>query len=193
MNLDLFAPPHRGPQISGTTETPNGVEPSDHSGGDEPGESHGVARNRLNIGSLILVALAALSLLGQGERCRIDSRFRSPSATLMTYWEALRANDAEEAFECLVEGRNDLPLPGSLWFLPPTEELWLERFKSLPVTSARILVSYEVHYRPNGLHEERTFRTGSELVRLRGEWHISRPLGEASMPDWKPISRSVDI
>ena len=38
-----------------------------------------------------------------------------------------------------------------------------------------------------------SFRTADEMVRMRGEWRIARPLGEASMPDWQPIPRSVDI
>lgn len=139
------------------------------------------------------VALACLSLLGQGERCRVDPRFHSPSATLLSYWEALRTNDVDGAYECFVEGRHDLPMPGALWFLPPTDDLWLEGFRSLPVTSGRMLVTYEVHYRMRGFGDERKFRTGSELVRMRGEWRISGPLGQASMPEWKPTPGPIDI
>lgn len=141
----------------------------------------------------MLVAIVTLSLLGQGERCRVDPRFASPSATLTTFWAALKAEQAEDAWECMVEGRNDLPLPGMLWFLPPTQALWLGDFRSLPVTSRRVLVSYDVHYRPVGMSAEQHFRTGNELVRLHGEWRILRPLGAASMPAWwRPIPRPVD-
>ncbi|HYM81419.1 MAG TPA: hypothetical protein VEY91_08410 [Candidatus Limnocylindria bacterium] len=131
--------------------------------------------------------------MGQGERCHVDPRFTSPSATLHTYWEALRMGDAESAWECFSEGRHDLPVPGMLWFLPPTEDLTLTDFRSLPVTGGRIMVSYEVHYRPKGSTEARSFRMGDELVRARGEWRIARPLGEASMPQWEPTSEPVDI
>jgi hypothetical protein len=141
---------------------------------------------------LLTVALAALSLLGQGERSRVDPRFMSPSATLRTYWGALRAGDADGAWECLVEGRHELPRPGMLWFLPPTDELTLDAFRSLPVTGGRILVSYEVHYRPAGARDLRSFRSADELVRMRGEWRIARPIGEASMPEWRPAPRPVD-
>jgi len=141
----------------------------------------------------MLVLVVACSLLGQGERCRIDPRFRSPSTTLLTYWESLRQGDGDSAFSCFVEGRHDLPMPGALWFLPPTDDLWLAAFRSLPVTSGRVMVSYEVHYRPRGVAEERMFKTGSELVRLKGEWRISQPLGEVSMPEWKPVPGPVDI
>jgi hypothetical protein len=141
---------------------------------------------------LLVVAVACMTLLGQGERSRVDPRFISPSATLKTYWTAMRAGDAAEAWECLVEGRHDLPLPGMLWFLPPTDDLTLDAFHSLPVTHGRILVSYEVRYRPSGSSEERHFRTADELVRMRGEWRIARPIGEASMPAIEPSSRPVD-
>lgn len=138
------------------------------------------------------VALAVLSLLGQGERSRVDPRFISPSATLRTYWGALREGDANSAWECFVEGRHDLPRPGMLWFLPPTDELTLDEFRSLPVTGGRILVSYEVCYRPAGSLEVHSFRSADELVRLRGEWRIARPIGEASMPEWQPAPRLID-
>jgi hypothetical protein len=80
-----------------------------------------------------------------------------------------------------------------LWFLPPTDELTLQEFRSLPVTRGRILVSYEVQYRPAGTQEVRSFRTADEMVRMRGEWRIARPYGEASMPDWQPTPGPVDI
>ena len=143
--------------------------------------------------SLLVLALACATLFGQGERCRVDMRFLSPSATLNTFWAALREGDANSAWECFVEGRHDLPMPGMLWFLPPTEELTLGQFRSLPVTSGRVMVSYEVRYRPTGTTELRTFRTGDELVRMRGEWRIARPMGEASMPLWSPTPGPVDI
>jgi hypothetical protein len=139
-----------------------------------------------------MVALASLSLLGQGERSQVDPRFISPSATLRTYWRAMQAGDASSAWECLVEGRHELPQPGMLWFLPPTDELTLDAFNSLPVTGGRILVSYEVRYRPAGVSTMRSFRSADELVRMRGEWRISRPLGRASMPEWQALPRRVD-
>lgn len=142
---------------------------------------------------VLAVCAGALSLLGQGEVCRVDSRFVSPSATLATFWEALRVGDADAVWECFVEGRHDLPVPGQLWFLPPTDRITLAEFRSLPVTGGRMLVSYEVRYVPRGLDQERSFRTGDELVRLRGQWRIARPLGQASMPEWEPTPRPVDI
>jgi len=140
----------------------------------------------------LLVALVASSLLGLGERCRVNPHLVSPSATLHRYWEALRQGDETGVAECLVQGARDLPFPGMLWFMPPTSELWLDEFRSLPVQSGRVLATYQVHFIPDGSGMVESFETGSELVRTRGEWRIARPLGEASVPDWRPIRRVVD-
>jgi len=153
-----------------------------------------IERRRISALRLCLVlVVGSFSVLGQGEQCRVDPRFISPSATLATFWEALRVGDADAVWECFVEGRHDLPVPGQLWFLPPTDRITLAEFRSLPVTAGRVMVTYEVHYVPRGLGEERSFRTGDELVRMRGQWRITRPLGQASMPDWEPTPRPVDI
>ena len=152
-----------------------------------------VSFRRMSLRAVVLVLLASLSLLGQGERCRVDSRFSSPSSTLTTFWDAMAAGNAEDVWECFVEGRHDLPLPGMLWFLPPTERIGLAEFRSLPVASGRVLVTYEVRFVPAGDDEERSFRTGDELVRVRGQWRIARPIGQASMPELRLPPRTVDI
>lgn len=139
-----------------------------------------------------LVAVVGYSLLGLGERCLVDLRLISPSTTLATYWKALRDEDESAAAECLVEGGYDLPYPGQLWFLPPTKRIELTAFRSLPVSAGRVMVTYEVRYLPRGSQEVQIFRTGHELVRERGEWRILRALGEASLPEWKPIRHAVD-
>lgn len=178
--------------LSGTLTPPAGVMNDER-----PEENAARARDRREraaamMRGMLLVATVCVTLLGQGERSRVDPRFVSPSATLSTYWTALRTGDAAGAWECLVEGRHDLPLPGMLWFMPPTDDLSLTAFHSLPVTHGRMLVSYEVRYRPTGSSEHRHFRTADELVRMRGEWRIARPLGEASMPAIESTPRPVD-
>jgi hypothetical protein len=173
----------------GAALTGSGVTDDDRLG---PAKGRSGTR-RSSVRTLVVLGVASFALLGQGERCRVDRRFISPSATLQTYWNALRAGDAETTWECFVEGRHDLPVPGMLWFLPPTDRLTLEEFRSLPVTGGRVMVSYAVRYRPTGSTEERVFRTGDELVRARGEWRIARPLGEASMPTWEATPQPVDI
>jgi hypothetical protein len=138
------------------------------------------------------VLAVSCSLLGQGERCRIERTYRSPCTTLQAYWEALRAGDADGAWACFAEGRPDVPMPGSVWFLPSKDDLWLTGYRALPVAPSRVMVSYEVHYRDGWSGDERMFRFGNELVRQRGEWHIAKSIGEASMPEWKPKDRPVD-
>jgi hypothetical protein len=187
MRLDLLNP--RAAAISGTDRDPAGVTPVV---GPAAGTAPAAFRRARPV-TLALVVLVALGLLGQGERYQLDPRFRSPSSTLLSYWGALRDGDSGRVLECVSEVRDDLPMPGALWFLPPTDELWLDGFRSLPVTAGRVMVTYEVHYRPSGVGEERMFQTGSELVRVRGEWRIARPLGEASMPEWKPVPGPVDM
>lgn len=184
-----FTRPAIVPAIAGTAAPPSGVAP------DTPSSPEGARKRgpRIRWRTLLPVLFASLTLLGQGERVRLDPRFRSPSTTLITYWEALRTGDADMAFDCFVSRRDDQPMPGALWFLPPTDELWLDEFNSLPVTGGRVMVRYEVHYKPRGSGEERMFQTGSELVRVQGQWRIAQPLGQASMPEWKGEPAPVDI
>ncbi len=200
MQLDRI-PPRRpalavacpGPalQVSGTAAALGGVWLDDR-----PGEEGvPVARGRrVRPASWLLVAWAAASLLGQGERSQPDPRFLSPSATLVTYWEALRDNDAETVSECMLEpGAAGQPFPGMLWFMPPTREVRLDAFHSLPVTGGHLLVSYEVRFRPVGTDQWQRFETGNELVRRHGEWRIAHGIGSAGLPEWHPIPRAVDI
>lgn len=140
----------------------------------------------------LMVAVVALSLLGLGERYRVDPRFVTPSRTLATYWKAMGEGDAQTVAECMVAGRHDLPFPGMLWFMPPSRKMWLDDFRFLPVSNGRMMVTYQVRYQPLGAAQEQSFHSGNELVRERGEWRIARPLGEASMPQWKPIPRGID-
>jgi hypothetical protein len=190
MRLDLLESSLPPQNNDGTPPDPAGVAPvtvASHAAAPR------VVRVRIDWRNALLALLASLTLLGQGERAHVDPRFRSPSTTLLTYWEALREGDADAATECFLTARNDQPMPGAIWFLPPTDELWLESFKSLPVTAGRVMVRYEVHYKPRGVGEERMFETGSELLRWHGEWRIAQPLGQASMPEWKPESLPVDM
>ena len=177
------------PEYSGTELTPPGVSSGDRSRGDGGAV---VPHRRIRARHLALVGLAAFALLGQGERCLVDPRFSTPSRTLATYWSALRDGDEVTVGECVVEGAEGQPFPGMLWFMPPTREVRLEAFRSLPVAAGRLYVSYEVRFRPLGAIEEQCFQTGHELVRLHGGWRIARGLGPASLPQWHSIPRAVD-
>ena len=139
-----------------------------------------------------LLVLACVALLGQGERFRQDARFRSPGATLETYWGALRDNDLTTVTECFTEPQASLPFPGMLWFLPPVDSL---RVASVHVVSAKVndvVAMYEVRFTPAGSALGQHFVTTSELRRIGREWRIVPPTGEAAMPEWKPYPRPVD-
>lgn len=196
MRLEYFEHPREcappAPDVSRGETAAGGVEGVEPPGTEATRAEGTAARIPARRHGLLVMALACVTLIGQGERSKVDPRFISPSATLTTYWSAMRSGDAAGAWECFVEGRHNLPMPGMLWFLPPTDALTLDAFHSLPVTQGRVLVSYEVRYRPTGVAEERAFRTADEMVRMRGEWRIARPIGEASMPEWEPTPRPVD-
>lgn len=134
-----------------------------------------------------------LMLLGVGEPRTADPRFRSPSVTLDTYWQALRHDDDFTAAECMLEPSADLPEPGMLWFLPPTTSLRIANLRVLPVESGRVMATYELRFVPLGGGGEQVFRTAAELERVRGEWRIGHPIGEVSMPEWRAIPRAVDL
>jgi len=139
------------------------------------------------------IVACALALLGQGEVYRIDAQLRTPERTISSFWRALRRDDEVGAARCMVEGEHKLPFPGMLWFLPPTSDFRLSNFNLVPMEGGHALVTYVVRYTPVGVPSEQAFVTSFEMVRQRGEWRIVRPVGEASMPEWKPIPRAVDI
>jgi hypothetical protein len=184
----IVSPDLPAPHDSGTPEPTFGVTEADRPAAAAPAWSFTRTVRRL-----VAVAAATLLLLGQGERCKIDPRFASPSSTLRTYWQALLDGDAETAWSCFVEVRPELPLPGMVWFLPPSDSLKLADFRALPVTNGRVLVRYQVEYVPHGVAEVRSFPSAEEVVRLHGEWRIARRVGEVAYPDWTPTSRPVDI
>lgn len=190
-------PPVAAGNVPGTALPPAGVCEGDRPGGDgggpAPGAGPATPPHRIRAWQLAVVGIAACALLGQGEPCRVDPRFGSPSATLATYWSALRDGDAETAAECAVDGAAGQPFPGMLWFMPPTREVRLGEFRSLPVSAGRLLVTYEVRFRPLGAVEEQRFETGHELVRLRDGWHIAGGLEGTHLPEWQSIPRAVDI
>jgi hypothetical protein len=136
--------------------------------------------------------LACLALLGQGERFHVDARFRTPSATLFTYWGALRDNDLDTVTECFTEPQGSLPFPGMLWFLPPVDTLRVGSVRVVTAQTNRMVVLYEVCFTPAGSTVGQHFFTTSELRRIGPDWRIVPPTGEAAMPEWKPYPRPVD-
>jgi hypothetical protein len=178
-------------EIPGTESDASGVSGGGQSGVAEAGLRDAQPRGRTSR-SVLWLAFACFSLLGQGERCQVDKRFASPSATLSTYWQALLDGDAETAWSCVDDGRPGLPMPGMIWFLPPSDTLRLTNIRALPVTNGRVMVRYDVEFVPRGVAEVRAFENSDELVRRRGEWRLARRVGEASFPDWEPTRQPID-
>lgn len=187
MQLDRI-PPREAAPFSEIHEAPGVFGGGAASVWDEPAR-----RRPVGLAGWLACAGMILLLLGAGEPRKADPRFHSPGSTIETYWQALRHDDDFSAAECLLEPSVDLPAPGMLWFLPPTTSLRIANLRTLPVESGRVMASYEVRFVPLGGGGEQVFRTAAELIRVRGEWRIGHPIGEVSMPDWKPIPRTVDI
>ena len=85
-----------------------------------------------------------------------------------------------------------LPLATRATFTPMQRKFYPVAGETTP-GPLRAPFSYVVRYRPLGTSVQQAFVTGCELVRQRGEWRIVHSIGDASMPEWKPIPRSVDI
>jgi hypothetical protein len=153
-----------------------------------PGDRRGVATKLW-----VALAFACLGLLGQGERLQVDARFSSPKATLLTYWEAVRSNDAETVIECFADPGQAVPLPGMLWFMPATDTLRLNAVRLETEVDGSTQATYEVCLRPAGEAEDLRFLTTNALVRIQGEWHLVLNGGEVPLPELRPSPRPVDI
>lgn len=132
-------------------------------------------------------------LLGQGEICRIDERYATPSATLNTYWEALREENADAAAQCFADPSAAEPRPGTVWFLPPSDRLEVRAVRYAPGEDGHVVATYEVRFQPTGSNGELSFITGSELERVHGEWRLIGLADEVEWPEWKAFPRPVDI
>jgi len=155
------------------------------------GSLAGIRRRRAS--EWLALSLACLSLLGQGERCRIDPRLCSPGETLRTYWQAVRSNDVAAVTECFVDRELATPAAGMLWFLPPIQSVAIDSLRVVTVTSARVVVSYAVRFRPQGADRDRYFVNSSELVKVHGEWRLERALDDDGPSEPVPAPPAIDI
>lgn len=212
MQLERLAP--RKPQDSGTPRKGFGVPPV---GGfsirirvahPAPGQSDGTVwavrsdgletvctvepARRRGVRRTMLLLLLALSLVGQGEKFYVDPRFRTPSATLNTYWEALSRQDLSTVNDCYADPGSLQPFPGMLWFLPPVDEIDLTSMRLVGAEAGHLIAMYEVQFRPTGIPDVHSFVTTTELRRVGWEWHVI-PNDEAGLPAWQPYPRAVDI
>lgn len=184
MQLDRVPPPLQlvpllpTTPISGTSTPAAGVVPCG-------------PRRRTAVWQWAAGVMLVFALLGQGERSTVDLRFATPTATLFTYWEALRANDEWTLAQCMLDDSEDRPSAGQLWFMPPSPRIHLDHFHTLGVTGGRMVVTYDVRFRPVGTARDLRFQTSNELVRQHGEWRIARGIGSASIPEWRAIPRRI--
>jgi hypothetical protein len=151
------------------------------------------ARPRIRWRAVVFLLLASLSLLGEGERLRIDPRFRTPSATIYTYWGALRRNDVQTVQECFTEPDASQPFPGMLWFLPPVDDMDLHSMRLVSAEAGHLVAMYEVQFKPSGSDLLQSFVVLTELRRVGFEWRIVPPTGDEALPTWRPYRSAVDI
>jgi hypothetical protein len=151
------------------------------------------ARRGLRLRDFVALSMVCGSLLGQGETFKIDERFSTPSATLVTYWESLRSENVDQVAECFADPSTAEPKPGSIWFLPPSDKIEVRAVRYAPGEEGHVVATYEVRFVPRGSTEELSFVTGSELARAHGEWRLVGLADEVDWPEWKPFVRSVDI
>jgi hypothetical protein len=137
--------------------------------------------------------LGAVSLLGQGERCHVDLQLRSPGLAIAFYWQALQQNDAERVAACSLVSDPSLPFPGMLWAFPNTRALSIEHLRYVPIDADHVVVSYDVVFRPAGGERDRSLAAMTEVVLVRGEWRVARPLAEAGIMNGLPPTTRVDI
>lgn len=201
MQLDRVPPPaHPAPtgtrpgsgELSGTATRPSGV----WNGGTGRVRSWWLAariwpRSGWRAWALVF---AALSLLGQGERYRLDPRFDTPTATLLTYWEAVQRDDAQGVAECFAEPTRAVPYPGMVWEIPPARTLGLYSVRCERSGQNRVVATYEVRVTARDALDPQRLAISTVLVKLRGAWRIEDALGDmTSLDAGMPVRRVVDI
>lgn len=123
---------------------------------------------------LLAGAVVALVCTLPGEKPPTDPRFTSPALTVRAFWRAVLEESPDAALECFVgpgagSGAGRLRLPAL-----DAMELRAVRVKALG--TGRALVQYQVHYRARGARHGGAFAAADEVVRVRGQWRILRPM-----------------
>lgn len=124
----------------------------------------------------LLLGLGLLSLVVflQGERPSHDPRFVSPAAPVNSFWAAIRDGQHGHALECFV-GVGPQAANERLVNLPPLQALDLKQITVTRSGTGHAVVRYQVYYRLRG-GEAHAFASADEVLLVRGEWRILRPL-----------------
>lgn len=147
----------------------------------------GQTRNRI----FLACCVVAVALLVTGERPPSDPRFASPALTVRSFWRAVLEESPGAALECFV-GVEAGPDADRLVHLPELEALELRALQVKPQGTGRALVQYQVHYRTRGSRKPGAFAAADEVILVRGQWRILRPVDppeDAPRPQLPPRPR----
>jgi len=124
----------------------------------------------------LLLGLGILSLVVflPGERPSHDPRFISPAAPVNSFWSAIKDGQHGHALECFV-GVGPQAVNERLVNLPPLQALDLKQITVTNSGTGHAVVRYQVHYRLRG-GDAHAFASADEVLLVRGEWRILRPL-----------------
>ena len=80
-----------------------------------------------------------------------------------------------------------------LWAFPNTHALAIQQLRYVPIDADHVIVSYDVVFRPVGGEQDQSLSVMTEVVRVRGEWRVARPLTETGILNGLPPPTRVDI
>jgi hypothetical protein len=134
----------------------------------------GPARSRY----LFLGAVLGVFFTLTGERPPTDPRFSSPAFAVRAFWQAVLEESPAEALECFAGAGGD-PDAARRLRIPPLAAMELRALQVKTLGTGRAVVQYQVHYRTRGSRQAGAFAAADEVVRVRGQWRILRPLAPA--------------
>src|SRR5262245_2428880 len=122
----------------------------------------------------LAVGLLSLIVFVPGERPSHDPRFVSPAAPVNAFWQAILDGEQGNALECFV-GVGRQAAQTHVLDLPSIDELELKEIQVTPKGTERAVVRYQIHYRMKG-GQTNAFSSADEVMLVRGEWRILRPM-----------------
>jgi hypothetical protein len=124
---------------------------------------------------LAFVPLAALLCCGALDAPHVlDDAFRTPEATIASYWHRMVERQHGAALECFLGGIT--PDPSGMLQLPDLVELRCRDFRLAWRGRGIVDVEYDVEYRVTLGDSLARFATGDRLRFVGTGWKIERPL-----------------